>query len=112
MRDSYWIDDILICGVKYDECKSKLPSESLNSISVRSIWYVRKINLKHVILGHLNIDPIRNRFDQIKENVDIMVISETKLDESFFNGQYKIPGYTLPCRLGRNHVIVSWAKLS
>ena len=31
-----------------------------------------------------------------------MVISETKLDESFPNGQFKIPGYTLPCRLDRN----------
>ena len=38
VRDSYWIDDILICGMKYDECKSKVPSESLNSMSVRSIW--------------------------------------------------------------------------
>ena len=31
-----------------------------------------------------------------------MVISETKLDESFSNGQFKIPGYALPCRLDRN----------
>ena len=31
-----------------------------------------------------------------------MVISETKLDESFPNGQFKIPGYALPCRLDRN----------
>ena len=31
-----------------------------------------------------------------------MVKSETKLDESFSNGQFKIPGYTLPCRLDRN----------
>ena len=31
-----------------------------------------------------------------------MVISETKLDEYFLNGQFKIPGYILPCRLDRN----------
>ena len=31
-----------------------------------------------------------------------MVISETKLDESFSNGQFKIPGYALPFRLDRN----------
>ena len=97
--------------MKYDQCKPKLPSKSVNSVSVGSIRDVRKRNLKRIILGHLNINSIRKKFDllvdQIKENVDIMVISETKLDESFFNGQYKIPGYTLPCRLGRNHVIVS-----
>ena len=28
-----------------------------------------------------------------------MVISETKLDESFPNGQFKIPRYDLPVRL-------------
>ena len=31
-----------------------------------------------------------------------MVISETKFNESFPNGQFKIPGYVLPCRLDRN----------
>ena len=31
-----------------------------------------------------------------------MVISETKLDVSFPNGQFKIPGYALACRLDRN----------
>ena len=31
-----------------------------------------------------------------------MVISDTKLDESFPNGQFIIPGYALPCRLDRN----------
>ena len=97
MRDSYWNDDILNCGMKYDECKSKLPSISVNSISVRNIRDVCKINLKRIILGHLNINSIRNKFnklaDQIKGNVDIMVISETKLDDSFPNGQFKIRGH-------------------
>ena len=83
--------------MKYDECKSKLPSISVNSISVRNIRAVRKINLKRIILGHLNINSIRNKFnklvDQIKGNVDIMVISETKLDDSFPNGQFKIRGH-------------------
>ena len=63
-----------------------LPSKSVNSVSVGSIRDARKRNLKRNILGHLNINSIRNKFDllvdQIKENVDIMVISETKLDES------------------------------
>ena len=83
--------------MKYDECKSKLPSISVNSISVRNIRDVRKIILKRIILAHLNINSIRNKFnklvDQIKGNVDIMVISKTKLDDSFPNGQFKIPGY-------------------
>ena len=97
--------------MKYDQCKSKLPSKSVNSVSVQSIRDVRKRNLKRIILGHLNINSIRNKFhllvDQIKRNVDIMVVSETKLDESFSNGQFKIPGYALSCRLDRNQLVVA-----
>ena len=91
--------------MKHDECKSKVPSESVNGISVRSIRVVRKKNLKRIILGHLNINSNQKQVwqvDQINGNVDIMFISETKLDQSFPNGQFKIPGYALPCRLDRN----------
>ena len=27
LRDSYQNDDVLYCGLKYDECKAKLPSK-------------------------------------------------------------------------------------
>ena len=92
--------------MKYDECKYKLPSKSVNSVSVGSIGDIRKRTLKRIILGYLNINSVRNKFDllvdHIKGSVDIMVISETKLDEYFPKGQCKIPGYALPCRLDRN----------
>ena len=51
------------CGIKYDECRSKLPSKSVNSVPVRSIREVRKRNLKRIILGHLHINSIRNKSD-------------------------------------------------
>ena len=80
--------------MKYDQCKSKLHSKSVNSVSVGSIRDARKRHLKRIILGHLNINSIRNKFDlifdKIKGNVDIMVISETYLDKSFSNSQFKI----------------------
>ena len=38
-----------------------------------------------LIMGHLNINSIRNKFDALslifKNNVDILIISETKLDD-------------------------------
>ena len=40
--------------------------------------------------------------DQITGNVDIMNISETKLDDSFPESQLKIPGYSSPVRLDRD----------
>ena len=49
---------------------------------------------------------MRNKFDiltdQITGNLDVMVISETKLDDSFPESQFKIPGYSSPFRLDRD----------
>ena len=36
--------------MKYDQCKSKLRSKSVNSVSVQSIRDVHKRNLKRIIL--------------------------------------------------------------
>ena len=55
--------------MKYDQCKSKLPSKSVNSVSVGSIRDVRKRNLKRINLGHLNINSIRNKFDLIVDQI-------------------------------------------
>ena len=53
---------------------------------------MRKMN--RIILGHLNINSLRNKFESLQEqiigNVDILLISETKLDNSFPNGQFLI----------------------
>ena len=54
----------------------------------------------------MNIISFRNKFDtlvhKIKGNVDVLVISETKLDESFPEGQFKIPGFATSFRRDRN----------
>ena len=47
--------------------------------------YIRLDNLNKLVIAHLNINSIRNKFDffveKIKGNVDILMISETKLDD-------------------------------
>ena len=44
-------------------------------------------NIKNVIVGHLNINSIRNKIENlnlhIKDYVDIFLVSETKIDDSF-----------------------------
>ena len=59
-----------------------------------------------IIIANLNINSIRNKFDQlkylIKDNVDILVITETKIDDSFPEGQFKMDGFAIPFRLDRN----------
>ena len=38
----------------------------------------------------------------IENNADILLISETKLDDSFPSGQFKICGFSMPYRFDRN----------
>ena len=48
---------------------------------------IRKNNLNRLILAHININSIRNKFDmlasQVKGNVDVIMIAERKLDYIF-----------------------------
>ena len=67
---------------------------------------IRIRNLNKIVIGHLNINSLRNKFDflvtQVKGYIDILMISETKLDESFPIGPFLIDGYSVPFRLNRN----------
>ena len=67
---------------------------------------LRRSNLNRIILAHLNINSIPNKFNLLAEgvsgNVDIIMISETKIDETFPARQFYIDGYTPPYRLDRN----------
>ena len=61
---------------------------------------------QQIIIGHLNINSIRNKFDLMKamltRNIDILMITETKLDDSFPVSQFEIDGFSTPFRLDRN----------
>ena len=67
---------------------------------------IRTKNPNRIVLAHLNINSLRNKFDiltdQVSGNIDVMVISETKLDDSFPESQFKIPQYSSPFRLDRD----------
>ena len=63
-------------------------------------------SLDKLILGHLNINSIRNKYEALKfiigHNIDIFLISETKLDDSFPTAQFLIKGFSAPYRCDRN----------
>ena len=40
--------------------------------------------------------------DQIKGNIDVLLVSETKIDDSFPIGNFLIDGFSTPYRLDRN----------
>ena len=58
---------------------------------------MRKRNLNRLLFAHLNINSIRNKFDQlvagVKNNIDVFMISETKLANSFPKMQFHFDGY-------------------
>ena len=58
---------------------------------------MRKSYVKNIIVGQLSINFDRNKVLSLKEllshNLDLLVINETKLDDSFPNAQFQINGY-------------------
>ena len=70
------------------------------------IRQIRVKNVNRVIIGHLNVNFMAPKLDAIRTiipgNVDIMVFSETKLDDSYPTTQLLIEGFGKPFRLERN----------
>ena len=66
---------------------------------------VRIENPARIIFGQININSIRNKFDLlmniIKNEIDILMISETKIDNSFPISQFTMTGYSIPFRFDR-----------
>ena len=72
--------------------KSEIDNEIVDHITNADLKSLRIRNLNKIVVGHLNINSIRNKFDflahQVKENIDILMMSETKLDKSFPPSQF------------------------
>ena len=65
---------------------------------------IRKNNFSKLNFAHVNINSIRNKFDAdiIKDNIDILMISETKVDDSFLDGQFFLDGFETQFCLDQN----------
>ena len=74
------------------------PSSEIKNLRLR--------NVNKVIIGNININSLPNKFEQLKElvikHIDDLVISETKLDDSFPTSQFLMKGFAEPFRLDRN----------
>ena len=71
----------------YNEYKSKNLNKDSTDSYEENLKDIRKKNLWNIVIGHFNINSLRNKFDllveQIKGIIDVLDISETKLDDSF-----------------------------
>ena len=80
--------------------------EKAKSGTHSSLQTIRKDNLNKLIFANLNVNSIRNKFDSlvdiIKDNIDILMISETKVDDSFPDGHFFLDGFGTTFRLDQN----------
>ena len=70
---------------------------------------LRKLRIKNpnkIIIAHLNINSIRNKFEMLSllfpGVIDILMICETKINDSFPTKQFIIVGYSTIYRLDRS----------
>ena len=67
---------------------------------------LRLSNKNSLLIAHLNINSIRNKLEALKclisKNIDILIIAETKIDETLPTNQFLIDGYMPPLRADRN----------
>ena len=81
--------------VTVNECLSNALEKAKSDVN-SSLQAIRKDNLNKLIFTHLNINSIRTKFD----NIDILMISETEVDDSFPDGQFFFRWFwkTIPSR--------------
>ena len=72
----------------------------LRSSCDKSLKSVCNDNVNKLISVHLNINSMRSTFEllkeQIKDNVDILMISETKVYNILLQNQFFIKGFSSP----------------
>ena len=79
------------------------PSNLNNNNS--NLHQVRINSASRTIFGQININSIRTNFEQLtyvaRNEIDILMVSETKLDYTFPTSQFLMQGYSTPFRKDR-----------
>ena len=70
-----------------------LTTDTLATDAKSALKLLRIRNIGRVIIGYLNINSVRNKFDALKEiaaqSLDVLMIAETKIDATFPTGQFQ-----------------------
>ena len=78
---------------------------------------MRTKNAERVIIGNLNITSLPSKFEQLKalKYVDVLVLTKTKLDNSFPKTEFLVDGFSEPYRYDRNRkggrIIFTFVKI-
>ena len=73
---------------------------------VDSLFNTGKHHSNKIVMAHINVNSPRNKFDMltnsVTEHMDIIMISENKLDDIFPYALYHLKDFSNPYRLDRN----------
>ena len=73
-----------------------LISEKKAKETYKTLRGLRSKHPKNIFLGHLNVNSLQNNFESLNELIkDIFLWSESKLDSSFSDSQFLVPGYRI-----------------
>ena len=82
------------------------PSEPIidrNTNGICELKQLRNQNPHRIIIGHFNINSIRNKFESlvrfIGNNLHILMVSETRIDGAFPESQFLIEGFSKRFRI-------------
>ena len=104
---------INLISEKLDNSEINLKNQSnigsMNNASLNSLLEISELrlcNINRVLIGKLNINFMRNKLNQLRDTVlkynDILILTETKLNETFLISQFLMYDFSKPYRFDRN----------
>ena len=83
------------------ETRSKHINRKGSNFDLHKLLKLRKDYENNPIIGYLNINHLSSKIDYLREicsksPIDVLCIVETKLDSSYTDAQFEIPGYQYP----------------
>ena len=98
-----------ILGKNFDLSIFENSDDSINIAHLNPLFQIKKMRTKNpetIIIGNLNVNSLPNKFEQLEDTVlkyvDVLVVTETKPDDSFPKAQFLVDGFLEPYRYDRN----------
>ena len=96
-------------NLSLEECRSHVSKVTQENDCIRFLKTLGSDSSNKLIFPHININSIRNKFEffstQVKGNIDILLVSETKIDNSVLVGNFVIDRFSTPYRLDRDNSV-------
>ena len=86
--------------------KEQSENQNLDDNADEILPHLKLKSVNRLVIGHFNINSLRNKFDSlkllVKNSLNVFMISGTKLDKTFPEGQCLRDRFTPPYRMVRN----------